>query len=156
MKIRRASFQLAVATLVLPLLFGGCGDDLVAPGDVTFAPELGVDLEEMRKLESGVYVKTLQVGLGSYSVDAADSVDLSYTLWLPNGMEVESGEISRYLTSLIPGFRDGVVDMVVGEIRLVVVPPERGYGESPPSGSGIPPNSYLVFRVELLKVAGVP
>ena len=155
MKIADVSRRLALGIVALPLLAGGCKDDPIGPEDVTYAPELGVDLDRMRRLPTGVYVETLTVGFGSRTVEAGDSVEVSYTLWLPNGTEIDSGELSRNLGSLIPGFQDGVIGMVKGEIRLIVVPPERGYGANPPSGSGIPPRSVLVFRVELLDIPSI-
>lgn len=51
---------------------------------------------------------------------------------------------------IIPGLQQGLVGMMVGGKRLVIVPPAVGYGEK---GYGsIPPDSVLVFEVELLKV----
>lgn len=154
MKIVRDRSLLALLVCAVALSTGACGDDdPLGPEDVNYAPELGVDLSQMRRLPTGVYVQTLMVGLGSYAVQASDSVEIAYTLWLPDATVIDSGELSLYITSLIPGVRDGVVDMVEQEVRLIVVPPERGYGPNPPRGSGIPPNAVLVFRVELL---GVP
>ena len=54
------------------------------------------------------------------------------------------------LARVIPGFRDGVVGMRVGEARTFEVAPEDGYGDTPPSG--IPPGATLTFDVTLLDV----
>jgi peptidylprolyl isomerase len=51
---------------------------------------------------------------------------------------------------VIPGWDKGVVGMKVGGRRVLTIPPELGYG---PQGSGpIPPNSTLVFVVDMLKI----
>jgi peptidylprolyl isomerase len=42
--------------------------------------------------------------------------------------------------------------MQVGGIRRIVIPPNLGYGNNPPPGSGIRPNETLLFEVELLAV----
>ena len=52
---------------------------------------------------------------------------------------------------VVPGFAVGPTGMKVGGRRLIVLPPEFGYGAegSPPT---IPANSTLVFVVDLVKV----
>jgi FKBP-type peptidyl-prolyl cis-trans isomerase len=52
---------------------------------------------------------------------------------------------------LIKGFEEGIAGMKVGGKRRVRVPPEAGYGEKG-AGAEIPPNSTLIFDIELLKV----
>jgi peptidylprolyl isomerase len=51
---------------------------------------------------------------------------------------------------VIPGWDQGIVGMRTGGRRILVIPPEMGYG---PQGSGpIGPNETLVFVVDLKKV----
>jgi FKBP-type peptidyl-prolyl cis-trans isomerase len=52
---------------------------------------------------------------------------------------------------VIPGWEIGILDMKVGEIRVLSIPPELAYGTSgfPPV---IPPSATLRFEVELLEV----
>jgi FKBP-type peptidyl-prolyl cis-trans isomerase len=54
--------------------------------------------------------------------------------------------------SVIPGWVQGIPGMRVGGRRELIIPPSLGYGKagSPPT---IPPNSTLVFVVDLLSVA---
>lgn len=51
---------------------------------------------------------------------------------------------------VIPGFEEGVASMAVGGLRQILVPPALGYGSSRAQGGLVPPNSTLVFEVELL------
>jgi FKBP-type peptidyl-prolyl cis-trans isomerase len=52
----------------------------------------------------------------------------------------------------IAGFSQAVVGMRVGGLRRVVIPPNLGYGNSPPPNSGIRANETLLFEIELLAV----
>jgi FKBP-type peptidyl-prolyl cis-trans isomerase len=42
--------------------------------------------------------------------------------------------------------------MKEGEKRLLIIPPDKGYGVNPAPGGKIPANSTLVFEVELSKI----
>jgi FKBP-type peptidyl-prolyl cis-trans isomerase len=53
--------------------------------------------------------------------------------------------------SVIKGFEEGVSSMKVGGKRLLIIPSDLGYGAIG-SGSSIPPNSTLLFDLELLEV----
>jgi peptidylprolyl isomerase len=52
---------------------------------------------------------------------------------------------------VIPGWDDGLVGMKVGGRRELIIPPADAYGKAG-SGSTIPPNSTLIFVVDLIKV----
>ena len=54
------------------------------------------------------------------------------------------------LGSVIAGWDQGLLEMRVGGLRRIIIPPELGYGSS---GAGaIPGNATLIFEIELLSM----
>jgi peptidylprolyl isomerase len=60
--------------------------------------------------------------------------------------------VSLTLERVIPGWQKGLVGMQVGGRRLLIIPPVDAYGAQ--ALPGIPPNSTLVFVVDLVEVTG--
>ncbi|PVF92147.1 hypothetical protein CPB86DRAFT_791442 [Serendipita vermifera] len=54
---------------------------------------------------------------------------------------------------VIKGWDEGIVGMVPGELRRLIIPPHKAYGDRGFPGL-IPANSTLVFEVELLSIGG--
>lgn len=146
------------AGLVLALtgcLGDGTGPDWSDPATIDFAPSLEVDLPSMTRKPSGLYVKDLTTGSGP-EVVLTDEVVVGYTGWLPNGSVFDatpaSSPVRFPLRQVIPGWQEGVQGMRPGGVRLLVIPPHLGYGAQ--GVASIPPNSTLVFRVELVSIVG--
>ncbi len=150
--------KLRLPTLILPLVLfaaSACDDPTaVDPRDVTFAPELGVDLDAMTRTSSGLYYQDLEAGEGE-AASAGQQVAVYYRGWLPNGTRFDQRQapsepfvFTLGTGAVIAGWDQGVAGMRPGGLRLLVIPPSLGYGDRP--NGPIPANSVLVFEVRLL------
>lgn len=98
----------------------------------------------------------LETGDGT-TAQAGDTITFHYTGWLASDGTVFDSSVDRGspatfpLGNVIQGWQEGIPGMKVGGVRRLVIPAELAYGETG-SGSSIPPNSALVFEVQLIDV----
>ena len=105
----------------------------------------------------GLQIEDLRPGAGA-EAKAGNSVAVHYVGTLTNGTKFDSSRdrgagftFRLGAGQVIKGWDQGVAGMKVGQLRKLTIPPELAYGARgfPPV---IPPNSTLVFEVELLGV----
>jgi peptidylprolyl isomerase len=75
--------------------------------------------------------------------------------WLNDGEEFDASwnrgaPLEFPLSGVIQGWTEGIPGMRVGGRRLLVIPPELGYGPQAPPGAAIAPNDTLVFVIDLV------
>ncbi len=106
--------------------------------------------------ETGVVVEEVVVGSGPLA-ELGDTLTVHYVGTLLDGKVFDSSLDSNTpftftlgVGQVIRGWDEGLAGMQIGGKRLLTIPPEYGYGGQ---GVGtIPPNSTLIFEVELLDV----
>ena len=109
--------------------------------------------EAVKTTASGLQYKVIEEGEGS-SPKAGDTVSVHYRGTFVDGTEFDSsyqrGEPATFpLTGVIPGWTEALQLMKQGSKWVLFLPPELAYGERG-AGSRIPPNSTLIFEVELI------
>ncbi len=146
-------------TIPYPLAYGEEGNPPVIPPKAT----LLFDIEMLYVLKQGEEEKVVfdpdseKEGTGA-EVKEGDTVSLHYNGTLVNGKKFDSSRDRNTPFSfkvggkqVISGFEEMVKGMKVGGKRKAFLPPKRAYGPNgrPPV---IPPNSVLVFEIELLEI----
>lgn len=141
----------------------GCGDGGQGGGKfATLKPEEVTKTFEksdakVQTLDSGLKYQDTKEGTGA-EAEEGKHIYVHYSGYLADGTKFDSS-LSRGVPfdlvlgagRVIKGWDQGIVGMKVGGKRKLLIPAHLGYG-SKGAGSTIPPNSDLVFDVELLKV----
>lgn len=108
-------------------------------------------------LDSGLQYMILESGeAGAASPTTSDSVLAHYHGTLTDGTvfdsSVDRGDPATFgLSQVIAGWTEALQLMKVGDKWRLFIPPGLAYGEASPTPA-IPPNSALIFEVELLEI----
>lgn len=134
-------------TLAAGTLFAEGKPDNSAPTKVSGPPT---------KTADGLEYWDIKVGTGATAKEGS-TVSVHYTGWFTNGKKFDSSlDRGQPFTvtplgsaPVIKGWNEGIIGMKVGGKRQLRIPPELAYGQRGYPGA-IPPNSTLIFDVELL------
>jgi FKBP-type peptidyl-prolyl cis-trans isomerase len=111
----------------------------------------------VQTLPSGLQVKVLKQGAGA-TPTRNDTVQANYTGRFVDGTVFDSTEggppATFPVTRVIPAWTEALQKMKVGDKWQLVVPSELGYGPEGDSTGAIPPNTALIFDVELVGIQG--
>jgi len=139
--LHRALVYLALLAVV------GCGGGSSAPSSPGGSPDSGTLVVEDLVVGTGPAVAVGNVATVHYVGTFQDGTrfDSSYDRGEPFSFRIGVGQV-------IAGWDQGVPGMQVGGKRRLTIPPSLAYGSQ---GRGaIPPNSTLVFEIELLSIDG--
>jgi len=106
-------------------------------------------------LPSGLQYKILKAGTGE-KPEIDETVECNYRGTLIDGTEFDNsskhnGPVTFPVRGVVMGWSEALLRMPVGSKWQIFVPPQLAYGKSG-SGQIIPPNSTLIFEVELLAI----
>jgi FKBP-type peptidyl-prolyl cis-trans isomerase len=140
-----------ILALMLALATAACGGD-DNPNNPSTPPPQG---------PANLVIEDLTVGTGAEATGGR-LLTVNYALYHYDpagsggrGQLINSNQFPfrQGTNGVIAGFEQGTAGMLVGGIRRITIPPTLGYGASPPTGSGIRANEWLVFDVQLVSVA---
>jgi peptidylprolyl isomerase len=146
---------------VIPAPSGGSTQAAVpaapkVPADLSTEPVIA---KQTAPAPTKLVTKDLIVGTGATAA-SGDSITVNYVGALYKTNKIFDASWNRHQTfsttlstgNVIPGWVEGIAGMKVGGRRELIIPPSLGYGKTgqPPT---IPPNSTLVFVVDLLSVS---
>ena len=155
-------------TLLLGILLTtACGaqqNDQETDQNTESGKEANTMSQEIITTDSGLQYIVLAPGAGTHIAPGSTAV-VHYTGWLYDetqpdnkGQQFDSsrdrGEAFKFplgAQRVIRGWDEGVAGMQVGERRLLIIPPDLGYGARG-AGAVIPGNATLIFDVELVGI----
>ncbi len=111
--------------------------------------------DEVIVTDSGLQYEVLEAGAGA-TPTANSTVVTHYHGTFVDGRVFDSsvarGEPAEFgVTQVIAGWTEALQLMSVGDKWRIACPPELAYGEKG-AGDAIPPNTYLVFEIQLLDI----
>jgi FKBP-type peptidyl-prolyl cis-trans isomerase len=161
------TLQILLAPLLATLVLAGCSKPAdttstsstaaaTTSGPASTVPAVSTSTNGLTATASGLQYEVIKHGTGTVSPKSTDTVKVDYTGVLLNGNVFDSsiarGEPAVFrLDQVIPGWTEGLQLMKVGDRFRFVIPANLAYGTASPSPD-IPPNSTLVFQVDLLAI----
>ena len=121
------------------------------------AADLAAKKAQAKEYPSGLKILIEKEGAGR-KPKAGEWVQVHYTGYLPDGTKFDSsydrGQPIGFQVGkgrVIAGWDQGIMQLKEGTTAYLFIPPHLGYGERG-AGGVIPPNSDLIFKVELVKI----
>ena len=120
--------------------------------------KIDIDYPNTKQTASGIRYIIQRQGRGD-KPQRGRSVKVNYVGKLLSGKVFDDSnirgrpiEFQAGMGKVIRGWDETIMDMQVGEKRLVIIPPELGYAGNDIGGGLIPANSFLIFEMELVEV----
>ncbi len=150
-----------------PLLYLADDDDQAPRVDATFDIELYEIIEApptprslksapatARRMASGLAIEVLRRGKGTQHPQEGSQVKLAFSGWTTDGRLIESTVMAHQpavfsMAGVIRGWREALLQMVVGDGVRLWIPRDLAYGPKPLRGQ---PKGDLVYEIDLLEI----
>lgn len=142
--------RVVLLAITVLFLFGACKKRELREREAILEYIVDNNLDAM-EVEEGLFIVIEQEGSGpSPTID--DEITLNYEgFLLKNGNSFDSGtNVTFPLDALIRGWQIGLPYMKAGGSATLLIPSALGYGSQ--STGSIPPNSILIFEIDLISV----
>lgn len=138
------------ATALLVVGLSACLDDPAGPQCQSYPNAITGTAGDTVITQVGLRYIVEEEGASQLEARWCNRAMVQYTGTLTNGTQFDSGTytFTPGADNTIAGFVYGVVGMKVDERRRLIIPPDLGYGSQ--GSANIPPNSTLIFDVELI------
>ena len=147
--------------LLFPLMMVACNKNDTPPCPEVTATAPATEVANLRAYIQGNNITATEDPRGFfYRIENAGTgakptpcsgVTVNYVGTLTNGSTFDSGtNVSFSLSRLILGWQEGIPLVGTGGTIYLYLPPSLAYGSAP--NSGIPPNSNLIFKIDLRAV----
>jgi FKBP-type peptidyl-prolyl cis-trans isomerase FkpA len=124
---------------------------------VEYAPAPPTAKGQTKTTAGGVKYETLTEGTGP-ELKPGQPAQFRYKGMLEGGKvftdRTGKPEIMTIDAKMTKGWQEAIPGMKVGETRKLTVPAGMAYGDRGNAAGGIPPNSTLIFEVELVQIVG--
>lgn len=134
---------------------GGAAGNTVE--DTTFDSGLNVDLAASVALPNGSYIRDVEVGTGA-DVVKGQTISVKYQGWLADGERFDAtadGGVFTFIygkEQVLKGWEEGLDGTKRGGTRQLVLPPKLAYGVQAGAPPAVPPNSVVVFSLQVQPV----
>lgn len=155
-----------IAVTAFTLISGGCKKSSDDRGCTLTEPNIVAPAAEVANLQayvmathpaaiqhpSGFFYEITAAGTGTVIPASCSAITVKYTGYLTNGTKFDENitGISFILGQLITGWQKGIPLIKKGGAINLYIPPSLGYGSN--AVGSIPPNSNLVFVIQLIDV----
>ena len=149
--MKRLNFFLFALVSTLLFSCGSYSDDELAAFDKKIEKHLKAKNIECEKSASGLYYKILEEGEGEF-IQFTNKVSVKYKGTFLNGdvFDEQTEPIEMAVSSQINAWKELMLQLKKGSKAYMIASPQLGYGQY--KVEKIPPNSILVFELEVVDV----